>query len=271
MRNLTAWLLLGLVAISLLSHYSVRAAGQAETDEDPDDGAKEAGSEEEEEEEDLLLIPHPEVSVTYVFPDAPTRKLKLDGNEVSILLGFNNKAPEAFNITGIGAHLQNPFDLSYYVQNFTARRVVGAAVGPGQQASVEYRFKPDPSLEPIEYWMTAWVIYNNSNDRVYMHTFYNGTVELIEDNPGFSLKQFIQYVLVLGMLGLGGFFAFKLTSGGSKPAKRVERGTRETSDDYQIYKPAAQSKAVRRSRPSSTPKKPTKKGAASGGESADEQ
>ena len=40
--------------------------------------------------------------------------------------------------------------------------LVGVVVQPNQQASFEYIFKPDQSLEPTEFWLTADVIYNSS-------------------------------------------------------------------------------------------------------------
>jgi len=67
-----------------------------------------------------------------------------------------------------------------FCSQFTARRVAGAPVGPRQQGAAEYQFMPDPSLEPLEYGFSAWVVYNNSADQVFLHTFYNGTIELTE-------------------------------------------------------------------------------------------
>jgi len=194
--------------------------------------------------------------VTWVFPDAQDRKLKL-GEPANVLLGFYNKADQMFNVTGIGASLQNPHDTSYYIQNFTARRVVGVPVGPGQQASVEYQFRPDAGLEAGEYWMSAWVIYNNSADQVFMHTFYNGTVELHEESRG--VRDYINFVLVLGLIGLAAY-AYITLSGGSKPSKKrahVERGTR-VEEEIQIYKQAEKSKGVpRRKQTNLPPKKKT--------------
>jgi len=45
------------------------------------------------------------------------------GQPITILLGFNNKGDQAFNITGIGAHLQHPFDYSHYIQNVRMRLI----------------------------------------------------------------------------------------------------------------------------------------------------
>jgi len=214
---------------------------QQPPDEDEEDEAKPADDEDEE----LLLTPHPEVSVSWVFPDNLDRRLKL-GEVSSLLLGFQNRAEQAFNITGVGAHLQSPFDLSYYIQNFTARRVSGAAVGPGQYGSVEYQFRPDSILEPNEYWMTAWVIYNNSADQVYLHTFYNGTVELFDEGGNFG-RSFLNIALAVAVIGVLTFILVSVTNLTKKTGirKLMERGTRTPVDEsIEIYKPAAKNRVV---------------------------
>jgi hypothetical protein len=219
---------------------------EQQSQQQPDDEEDEAKPVDDED-EDLLLTPHPEVSVSWVFPDNADRRLKL-GEVSSLLLGFQNRAEQAFNITGVGAHLQSPFDLSYYIQNFTARRVSGAAVGPGQYGSVEYQFRPDSILEPNEYWMTAWVIYNNSADQVYMHTFYNGTVELYDEGGNFG-KSFLNIALAVAVIGVITFILVSVTNLTKRTGVRklVERGTRTPVDEsIEIYKPAAKNRVVTR-------------------------
>jgi len=277
MKKFWAFLLLGMLALAFVANVAAQSESQTEEDAG-EESKKRADDDEEEDEEELLLIPHRDVSVSYYFPDAPDRRLKL-GENINILLGFHNKADEAFNITGIGASLQSPFDLSYYIQNFTARRVMGAPVGPGQQAAAEYQFRPDPTLEPVEYWLSAWVIYNNSNDQVYMHYFYNGTVELVEENAGLGSKQVLTYLLIVAGLGLAGYM-FLRVSGSQKRSRRVERGTRsEAVDDINdlVYTPSAVARPVKRKSGVAKATKSPKIGgnkkradSTSGGESAEE-
>jgi len=243
-------LLLALLAISFVSSVSAQEEGDSSSytgsDEEGDE-AKRHVDDEDEDYDELTFIPHPDVSVSFLFPDAPDRRLKL-GETANILAGFHNKADQAFNITGIGAHLQSPFDLSYYIMNFTARRVVGASVGPMQQASVEYQFRPDPSLEPTEYWLSAWVIYNNSDDQVFMHTFYNGTVELVEEDGGFGAKQALFYLVVLASFGAAayGIVRYSGFKVGEKK-KKVDRSRQtESFTDIPIYRPKESSQARRR-------------------------
>jgi hypothetical protein len=271
MKKFWAFLLMGMLALAFVTN--VAAQGSETEEEAGEENKKRADDDEEEDEEELLLIPHRDVSVSYYFPDAPNRKLKL-GENINLLLGFHNKADEAFNITGIGAHLQSPFDLSYYIQNFTARRVVGAPVGPGQQAAAEYQFRPDPTLEPVEYWFSAWVIYNNSNDQVYMHYFYNGTIELVEENAGFGSKQVLSYLLIVAGLGLAGYMFLRSSGFQKRSRSRVERGTRsDASSDINdlVYRPSATSRPVgKRAAPKKSPANKKRADSTSGGESAEE-
>lgn len=254
-KSLLAILLLALLGLSFLGNLPVRAQDASDDAEEElkasdETNAKadkqEAGDETEpdDEDEDLLLIPHPDVTVSAVFPDSLEKKFAL-GEAITVLLGFNNKGDQAFNITGIGAHLQSPHDLSYYIQNFTARRVMGAAVGPRQQAAAEYVFLPDPTLEPLEFWMSAWVIYNNSADQVFMHTFYNSTIELYEPNTGFSARALLSWLLTAAFVGIVGYIVIRV-SGAQKPKKKksVERGTTESSADSSVpvYTPAKESR-----------------------------
>jgi hypothetical protein len=264
---------------------SVRAQKHAaDDDDDPkvsDDGDAKKGDDDDvdptqEDEGDLLLIPHPDITVSAAFPDSKERKFVL-GQPITILLGFNNKGDQAFNITGIGAHLQHPFDYSHYIQNFTARRVVGAPVGPRQQGSAEYVFQPDPSLEPLEYGFSAWVVYNNSVDQVFMHTFYNGTIELTEAPTELSAALIFSWGLTAAGAGIVGYVLLKVASS-MKPkkkrgTKRVETGTREDTavpSDIPVYTPAKGPPRALGRRSNSTRKPRSKSGTSSGGSDAEQ-
>jgi hypothetical protein len=50
------------------------------------------------------------------------------GKIVTAWLSFNNLGSSSFNVTSIDACLQSPFDLDYYIQNFS-ERAVGFTVG----------------------------------------------------------------------------------------------------------------------------------------------
>jgi len=214
-------------------------------------GPKAAGSDEYEEEEEeyeedaesslAVLTPSPDVQTIAYLPDFPDKRL-VQGEEIRVLLGFHNSGSKSFNLSYVGAHLHSPFDFSYYIQNFSVREI-GAVVGSGDEVSVEYSFKPDASLEPLEFWLSAWVIYNNSDNEQFRSVFFNGTVELIEKKSDLDAKQLFSYFLFAAIFGLAAYFAFQFVSS-KKPKKRSERGTKDvlSSWDTEIYTPAKDSK-----------------------------
>jgi len=242
MRKLFAWLFIFLtLGTALLNvHVGVRAE-----DDDGDDGedaeipshAPPQASEEEddadattadaEEDKDFRLVPSPDVSTSIIFPDYPDKRFPV-GEKITVLIGFKNTGKSGFNISYVGAHLNSPFDLSYYIQNFTVREV-GATVEPNNEISIEYAFMPDKSLEPLEFHLNAWVLYNNTANDMFMTTFQNGTIELIEKPSEFDAKQFFSYVLFAGVLGLVGYIFLSLSGSLNKTSSSVDRSRSSSS------------------------------------------
>jgi len=128
---------------------------------------------------------------------------------VTVLVGFSNSGDKAFNLTAIGAHLHSPFDFSYYIQNFTAYEVDGV-VEPGAQVSLEYTFKPDPSLEPLEFHLSGWILYNDSDNNMFRSTFVNGTIELVEAQSDFDIRGVFTWFLAVAALGLIVYIGFNV-------------------------------------------------------------
>lgn len=206
------------------------------------DGASVTEEEEDEDEgEGIPFGPHPDIETTFLFPDFADKKFVL-GEPVHVLVGFNNKGNNSFNITGIGAHLHSPVDLSYFIQNFTARRVVGGFVGPRQQGSVEYVFMPDPSLEPLPFWLSGWVLYNNSRDEVFFNTFVNTTIELVEPKVGFTVRSAFNYLIFFGAVGL---VAYLVIQNQSSNDKSKSKGSSNQAQDVKIYKPRPDASAAK--------------------------
>jgi len=234
-----AWALLFLFGILFLSQLNVVRADDGDDDdtgaENPDDievSEDDGGDDYDddyddapEDEWDGTVAAHPDVHTRVVFPDYASRQF-VAGKPIVALVSFSNRARKPFNVTAVGAHLHSPFDFSYYIQNFTAREQ-DSIVSPGYQVSIEYPFMADPSLEPLEYWLSAWVQYNDSDGRTYRTTFTNGTIELIEKPSEFNIKTFFGYVVVAALVAVGGFVVYTQQSGSSRSrsTKAVERGT----------------------------------------------
>jgi translocon-associated protein subunit alpha len=218
------------------------------------DGAGNAAEEEEIEEEEIALVASPNAHTRVLFPDYPTKKIPV-GKEVSVLVGFSNSGDKTFNITAIGAHLHSPYDFSYYIQNFTAYEVEGV-VAPGEQVSLEYTFKPDPSLEPLEFHLSGWIVYNDSENNMFRSTFVNGTIELTEAQSDFDIRGVFTWCLAVAALGLivyVGFNVFATPEQKKSVAKRagaaVERGPKKMASEDSgflegLYTPSKQSSAV---------------------------
>jgi len=210
-----------------------------------------------------ILVPSPFVSTTFIFPDSATRKFTV-GNEINLLLGFTNNGEETYNITAVGGHLHSPFDFSYYIQNFSVK-AVGVSVGPHEQVSVEYNFKPDKSLEPLEFSFSCYVLYNSTiKNETFRNVFFNATIELVEKQSDVNIRRVFSYFFALAVAGLVAYFAYNYTLTKGNRIGRRHRASRYTSDssdsgsvhatraasvssewETPVYKQAHRSKVVR--------------------------
>jgi len=192
------------------------AAGGADADGDDDDDA------DADDASDDTLRASDDVVISFIFPDHADKRLPA-GEKITLLVGFQNKGSTTFNVTRVHAALHSPFQYDYYIQNFTYREV-SSLVGPKEEASVEYTFTPDKSIEPLEFHLSASIFYNDTiNGGNYRSTVLNGTVELVEKPSEFTAKTLFTYVLAVAGLGLAGYIGLNVSGGLNKP---VERGTR---------------------------------------------
>jgi len=249
MNRLSLWVLVFIIACFFLN-FSLVAAQAEESEEDlqvgdeediKDGGAGHQTAEddeeevEEEEEEEELYKPHPSVRTVVHFLDAKDKKFPV-ATRIVALIGFHNKGDLSFNVTAVGAAFHSPYDLDYYIQNFTAREV-GFIVPPKTQATFEYAFLPDKSLEPLDYWLSGMILYNGSDGQEYRSVWTNGTFELVEKDSEFDVRKLFSYFLLFSMIGLVGYVVYSTSqSGGKKKTRRTaaERGTRapvETRDE----------------------------------------
>ena len=206
-----------------------------------------------EEQQGGVLGPHSGITTYIHFPDYKEHKF-VQGEDVVVLVGVANGSPSTyFNVSYIGAQLHSPFDFSYYIQNFTVRETE-AIVGPNQETTIEYRFRPDVSLEPIEFQLSVWALYNSSEGRMYQSTVFNDTVELVERSEPWSVSSVFNTALVLSGLGVIGYVAYNLMQGGQQSGKK-RRAKRTEADgpkepvvwETTVYKPAVKQRTVRKS------------------------
>lgn len=247
MASRLTWLFLLSIVLTLLSNNFVRAdddddvvADETVADETYDDA-------EEEFDDDENAISSGDVTVTTIFPGNEGKKFTL-GQPITLLALFSNNGEKTFNVSTIFAHLHSPFDYNYYIQNFTVKTAI-AVVGPNSQVSLEYTFKPDITLEALEFGFSAVVAYNRTDGRLFRHTLFNSTIELVEAESGSS--KLVMYVAVLGGLGALAFL-FTKSKVGKKAIKKVEKATDSGAskaaswDEVEVYKPKSTASAARK-------------------------
>lgn len=226
----------------------------------------------EEEEYSVMYAPSPDVTTSFYFPDYPNQQIPL-GEEVTVLIGLSNSGDKVLNVSYVGAQLHSPYDLNYYIQNFTVKEI-WATVLPQSEVTVEYKFKADANLEPLEFWLSGFVFYNSTDDMyAYRSTWTNQTITLTPAGTSYDVQTLFTYVLILAIVGLivyviAGLTGTKKTlqkqivgvaSRATKAAAPAPKAKTDADDDWgvPVYKPAAKAKAVSsgKSRRGKSPKK----------------
>eukprot|EP00298_Acanthocystis_sp_HF-20_P018917 c22073_g1_i1.p1 GENE.c22073_g1_i1~~c22073_g1_i1.p1 ORF type:complete len:221 (-),score=84.79 c22073_g1_i1:90-752(-) len=134
------------------------------------------------------------------------------------LVGIKNNADVPVNVTAITGSLLSPFDLNYFVQNFTAMEL-GLVVEPGHSISVLYRYAPYTTLEPTFYALATWLHYHTAKTE-HVSTIFNQTIELYEPTTEFDPKQTFIYVAGLAVTALAGFFGYQYFNAQNKKNSR---------------------------------------------------
>jgi len=230
--------------------------------EEPKDSTREDDKTSEDIEEDddaAVLKPSPDISTMVFFPDFSEKKFPI-GSDVQLLLGIHNKGKAPYNISFIGAYLHSPFDLDYYIQNFSVK-AVEEIVEPGEEQTFDFTFRPDQRLEPLEFWLSAYVVYNNTDtSQIHQTVFINGTIDLVEKPSDMNFRRVFTYVLAFAAAALVGYIAWHVIS--PKGSGSTERGTREDGSQSswtpdKVYSQSKESRPIVRKRVKDAPKPKT--------------
>jgi len=195
---------------------------------------------------------------TFYFPGYTEKKFPI-ATDVQLLLGVHNKGKAGYNISFIGAYLHSPFDLDYYIQNFSVK-AVEELVEPGKEQTFDFTFRPDQRLEPLEFWLSAYVIYNNTEtNQIYQTVFVNGTIDLVEKPSDMNFRRVFTYFLAFAAAGLVGYIAWHVISPKGSGSSS-ERGTRDENNrggwvPDKVYSQSSVSRPVGRKRKDTAPKK----------------
>lgn len=178
----------------------------------------------------------PGIETTFIFPEHNTKVPQLPaGDIIEVLVGFHNGASSPYNITAVMGSLNSPLDFGIYVQNFT-HMTYGLQVDRDGQASISYRFRPDPALHPREFTVALSVFYTNSLGQMFSNTFFNSTIEIVEPPRSIDAEILFLWVLLLGSAGFALFKAYtflsKVLLKGGKTKRKVGPPVDRTADEW---------------------------------------
>ncbi|DBA82944.1 hypothetical protein WJX77_012184 [Trebouxia sp. C0004] len=170
-----------------------------------------------------LAPPLSGVDSQHWFPDNPGSRFTV-GEAVDVVIGLHNSAGEVFNVTHIAGSINAPQAFQYYVQNFTFQPY-NSQLKPGEQASLHYTFKPDIYL-PVQEWQLSLTAYLRTEKGFFCNTFFNSTVDVV-DQPRYIDTQLVFLgVIGLGVLGVIALFSWDSISN-LTVVKRVNKRTRK--------------------------------------------
>jgi len=179
-------------------------------------------------EQDTLsgFISSPDVGVASLLPENSDNKIEV-GKIANVLMGFTNNGDRPFNVQYIRGYLTSPLDPTYVLYNFTGQQV-NVTVEPDEVASLVYRFKTDPQMDPREFGVVVDVFYLNEDRDTFATTFFNKTIQFTEPVEGIDAKNIFSYIFLVVMLGLLGFGVFKLASTNAS-VKKFLGGSKKTT------------------------------------------
>ena len=142
-------------------------------------------------------------------------------------------------------------------------RWASALLPPRSEVTLEYRFRPDEKLEPLQFLLSGWVIYNDSSvptQVIYRNLFVNSTVEVVERRAEWTVASVITWMLTIAGLGVAGYVVAQNTSilssvTGSGSGGKGHKGKKSShiddadsaaaaaSWDVKVYKPSNAQKA----------------------------
>jgi len=172
------------------------------------------------EEDDIEIAQHvaasPDIQTVVHFPVHPDKKFPVQ-SPITVLVGLHNKGDRAFNLSYVAASFRTRFDFNYVIDNFTAVDVSNVVLPPHAEVTVEYAFRPDKNLEPVEFWLYGWIVYNGTaadggggETRLFRSTYYNSTIELVDRPYDVNVRRVFTYFFGLAVAGLVGFFGYQM-------------------------------------------------------------
>eukprot|EP00457_Paulinella_chromatophora_P009650 gb/GEZN01009721.1/.p1 GENE.gb/GEZN01009721.1/~~gb/GEZN01009721.1/.p1 ORF type:complete len:264 (+),score=68.85 gb/GEZN01009721.1/:40-831(+) len=214
---------LALLALVLLATPPlVRAEDEVEEDFDEGEDMEEMEYMEEGMDEPEMSGFRPaDIRTTVIFPDHEGGKPFIAGEPVTALVGVWNAGDEPYNLSYCGASFHSPYDYSYFIQNFTVQQP-NAMLAPQTQKTLEYKFTPDASLEAVDFWLSGWVIYNDTEGQLYRSVWTNGTVTLEEKASEVNARLAFVFIVIIALVALFCYLIYdKVVNSKSAKKKRA--------------------------------------------------
>ncbi|ESQ50872.1 hypothetical protein EUTSA_v10022826mg [Eutrema salsugineum] len=217
-----------LLAFLLLASPFYQAALCQSNSEDSGFEVSDSGEEESDAEEvfGLELTSAPGIETLCVFPKNSAKIIKA-GHETELLVGMKNDGQSNVDIVAVRGSLHLPFDQKPLVQNLTALSFGNASVPTSAQATFPYTFAVSKFLQAGAFDLVGTIIYE-IDGKPYQSTFYNGTIEVVEDGPLFRMESVFLCGLLLLVITLLIIYIqnnMKHLTKKTKRASKVEVGT----------------------------------------------
>lgn len=176
------------------------------------------------------MPPAGSVSTGFVFPTYPTKAFPA-GKMADVVLGIRNEGSETYNISMIAGSLNSPVDFNVHLQNFT-QLGYGQVIKPGEELSLEYKFLPDPRLEPRDFIVALTAFYVDSQGKWYSSTFFNETINIVEVKKIVDWELlFLILLFAIGISGIAyGVYAYTVSVGWVKSQKKRTRSRRPAGE-----------------------------------------
>lgn len=184
-----------------------------------------------------------ELRTVWLLPEHPSKEFPA-GEYIPILLGVHNQDSKTFNFSRIMGSLNLPQEFNYYVQNFSAN-AYSVSLKNEEESTLEYKFRPDKSLSPMELQVALTVFYKDNSGKEYSTTFFNETIDIVETYKTIDYEAIMMVVVMFGILGGIGYGVLawmgslnvikKVAVGGKKKGAKEE----SSNDDWAEGTPAA--------------------------------
>lgn len=125
--------------------------------------------------------------------------------QVEVVFTVRNLQASKMNVTYVAGSINSPTNFQQHFQNFTTAAYKSLVDGSSDR-SYTYTFRPDARLPPRAFYLALTVFYHEAGTRKSMQsdTFFNQTVELIDQDRIIDTESFSLYITLAIILAAAG-------------------------------------------------------------------